>query len=289
VAQRPEAQARGQQGPSNSPAPAGGQGNFSVAGSAGQGYANGAHGSSPWVNLNGVGIKNTFAWNVRAAWEPTFYNVGLGVSGEYTQLRFRGSVGSWDGYFGHPVLTPGLPAEAKLDVDLIRVAVEAGLLNSAIEIHPKLEWLDYVDRFQVTNTFTGSSTSPRRLNISNWGVGLCGSIDFGRWMGYGYYPGAGMPVLKAAASIGQSKTMRYYSWEAWLKIFMTPGWAVFGYSWMPAPQVSGELGWVHYSFDQNRHEDSVLPPAVLAAPVGLRDSNVSYRLDIPMGRVTVTF
>lgn len=281
-----------QPGPGMSAGDQGGIGALSMSGGAGSSYANGANGVSPWVNYDSVGLRDAFTYALRGRYEPQMFGLNLGINGEYLASNFSGETAHWDGYTGHPILTSGAGASAKLDISLVTVSADFGVSDlvlgrgSAIQIGPRILWTQYTDTFKLENTRTQSHVQKSR-SFAMFGVGLIGVFDLARLSGMSFSSpyGSSSPEFSFVASLAKGSSMRYYNWEVWLKIFQTSGDAPYYNSggYFPMPEIAAEIGWIRYDFDETIEEDTVTQAGLS------RDGNANYSLNIPMIRGIVTF
>jgi hypothetical protein len=263
---------------------------FNLSGGVGSGNANGVDTTSPWVNLASIGIKDAFAWNVRGTYTPVRYLPNVRIGLDYMNVKFTGSTsnysnsGAW-----HPILVNGQGAEGKLDLGIWSLTGDwlPYMVNNAVTIGPRIQWMLLNDRFELTNTTTNASGVGTKT-ASMFGIGFAGKIDFARLAG----GGGGMidPYIKFAASVGQGAKVRYYSYEIFLSIFKGDG--IYntessGFWRYPRLGVGVDLGYVHYGFASHDEDNEFYA----AAPPGanIRPNNLRYDLGVPYIRGTVTF
>jgi len=261
---------------------------FNLSGGVGSGNANGVDSASPWVNFASLGIHNAFAWNVRGTYTPVrlFPNVRIGL--DYMNVKFTGSTNNYTGAW-HPILLNGQGAEGRLDLGLWSLTGDwmPPLVNNAITIGPRVQWMLLNDRFELTNTTTNNSGVDNKTR-SMYGIGFAGVIDFARLAG----GGMGMidPYIKFAASVGAGAKVRYYNYEIFVSIFKGDGsydTMSSGFWRFPRLGVGVDLGYVHYGFASYDEEDEVYAgwvPGTYVRPKSLR-----YDLGVPYIRGTVTF
>ena len=217
--------------------------------------------------------------------------MNIAVNGDFISANFSGNDAHWSGYAGHPILTQGQGVSSKLDVSLLTVSADLGVSDmllgrgSAVRIGPRILWTQYWDRFKLENSTTQRELSKSR-GFAMFGVGLAGVIDLARLSGMFYSSpyGSSRPQFSFAACIADGSSMRYYNWEAWLKIFETSGRsAYYSAGYFPMPEVAAEIGWIRYDFQESVEEDTVTAGGLS------RDANANYSLNIPMVRGVVSF
>jgi hypothetical protein len=274
----------------------GGAGNgLSLSGGVGSASVNGADGTSPYVNFEDVGIKNSQilqTWDWRLAYQfpaPGCQKSFARVTGQWDYIYFKASQGSYTGPI-HPFLTGGQSLEAKLTLNIWSVNGDFFLGDmgnwwgeaSAIKIGPRLQWMNYNDRFKLTNEFTGLDDS-RSRSYAMFGFGLVGEIDLAKLVGMRYgFTGPQhtqfSPVLGFLATVGGSGNMRYDTWEVSLKLISSP---ILSSVWgCDGPKLSGSFGIMGFRFKQT-----------LDRVTGAidRPSSADFRMTIPFGAATITF
>lgn len=279
----------------------GGTSGFSVSGGVGSASANGTDGTSPYVNFEDVGIKSSQilqTWDWRAIYQLP--GIGYGnsfarITGQWTYIYFKASQGTYTGPT-HPFLVSGQALESKLTLNVLALHGDFFLTDlsnwwgdaSAIRIGPRVQWVQYGDRFKLSNEALNLDQS-RSRSFSMFGAGLVGEIDLAklvgmRWGFAGPQNARFNPVLGLMYTYGGGGSMRYDSWEVALKMLTTPIMSsVWGYA---APTLSANVGVMGYRFKQTLDRDS----AVSSVPgSSTRSSAADFRLTIPFGSATVTF
>lgn len=273
---------------------------FSLSGGVGSATINGADGTSPQVDFEDVGIKNSGLFETWD-WRAVYQLPGAGcsrswarITGQWTYIYFKGSEGVYTGA-PHPFLAPGQPVEAKLTLNIWSVNGDLFLNDianwgsaSAIKIGPRIQWMNYNDRFKLTNEFTNYDDS-RSRSYSMVGFGLVGEINLAKLVGMGkgfsgpqhseFYP-----VLGFLATVGGSGNMRYDTWEVSLKVMSTS----MANSFMGAkgPKVGASIGIMGFRFKQSLDRDSAVS---LLPGASTRSSAADIRMTIPFGSVIVAF
>jgi hypothetical protein len=248
---------------------------------------------APWVNYDGVGLRNAFTYSLRGRYEQQVLGVDLAVTGDYLSASFDGQTSSWDGYVGHPILTSGFPASASLDVRIFTLSGDVGVSQallgetSPIQVGTRFQWTQYSDSFKLENTRTSLSHTKGR-SYGTFGVGLVGLFDVARLSGMMYTDSLGSfrPVVTVVATVGKGGGMRSFNWEAWLSIFQTGGESRnYFYDYVPMPQITAEIGWIRYNFVQTIEQEEML----IHTGAVSRDGNANYSLNIPMFRGVLSF
>lgn len=272
----------------------GGMSGLSVSGGVGSATVNGSDGTSPYVDFEDVGINNSQlfqTWDWRASYQlpaPGCRSSFARITGQWTYVYFKGS----QAYTGpiHPFLIPGQPVEAKLTLNIWSVNGDFYLSDlskwwgdaSAIKIGPRIQWMNYNDRFKLTNEFTNFDDS-RSRSYAMVGFGLIGEIDLAKLVGmYRGFDGPQhtqfRPVLGFLATVGGSGNMRYDTWEVSLKVLSAPMLSsVWGCN---GPQVGASLGIMGFRFKQTLDR--------VTGDIN-RPSSADFRMTVPFGSATIAF
>ncbi len=268
---------------------------LSVSGGVGSATANGTDGTSPYVNFEDVGIKSSQilqTWDWRAIYQlpaPGCRDSFARITGQWDYIYWKASQGSYTGPI-HPFLTGGQDLEAKLTLNIWSINGDFYLGDlgnwwsdsSAIKIGPRLQWMNYNDRFKLSNEFTGLDDS-RARSYAMFGFGLVGEIDLAKLVGMRYgFTGPQhnrfAPVLGFLATVGGSGNMRYDTWELSLKLVSTP---VLSSVWgADGPKLTANIGLMGFRFKQTLDR--------VTGAIN-RPSSADLRLTIPFGSAILAF
>lgn len=261
-------------------------GGFSLGGGVGSANIVGSNGPSDALTLSDVGINDTFIWNLRAMYETSLMGLFFRLGGDFYNAKYSGSVGSYSGH-AHPVLAVGQGAEGKLDTTMWFINLDfdlasAFLQNGRMMIGPRIQYANYYDNFQVTNTTTNNSSNTSR-NEGMFGIGFAGGIDLGKISGFVYKDtwGTLSPGIFFAATFGKGGNMRYDTYEVMARLYQsnTNNFVAMNMS----PTLYAEFGVQGFRFKETRDDtDNVVV-------WWGHNSNADYRVTALMARLMVGF
>lgn len=263
------------------------RGGFSMSANAGTANVNGVDGTSPYVDFNSLmnSGRGQLALTFKASYVPK-----LAPNFKITGQWVTGGWGGWtQNYSGppNPYLVNGLSAGCKLNLNLYSLRAEYDVnCYDAVNIGPRIEWLQYADTFTLYGPDYGAITSPsssKGHSFAMFGLGFAGCIKFAKLAGdFGF-----SPTVNFSAMLGAGSKMDYWSWDVYVTVFKhkreqpSRFWPFTASIW--------DLGYAQYTFRYKSQDD----PIWVAAPDGyagwVPGDAVRYTLGLPSARVTFAF
>ena len=260
----------------------------SVSGGGAPGSADGSNASSPNITLSQLGVKETWAWTLRAMYASSSYE----FSANYFLAEFYGDNNFDQTIFaadGSILATVGDDVSAYQQLNLLMFNGDIYAFDGPPwKAGVRLQYTQFADTFSVDNSTRGTSTSGAK-SYSMWGIGAVGVIEIPTFRSLPYWCRTDIvkPRINFGATVGWDfgSKARYYAFDAFLQVFRKKlpylSTCLTGAK-RSGPAFSGEIGWVYFEIAET-DEERIGP-----AP-NERSDAAHYYVSFPVFRLSAYF